>query len=78
MSADEIWGPRSFEPYKLRPDEEREGGAREWIERALIAWYFVKHDNQPTPMAVICRWIEDLTPLEVLTAVETMARVGLP
>lgn len=74
----EIWGPRAFTPYKLEPGDEREGTAMDWVERALIAWYFLQHDNTPATITEVRAWVDVLTPDAIFQAVEFMARVGLP
>lgn len=74
----ETWGPTSFTPFELTGADRREGGAREWVSRALIAAYFLAHDNQPALWVDICDWTEARTPEEVLDAILFAVHVGLP
>lgn len=74
-----IWGPqRSFRFGALRDDAPREGGPMAWTLRALIAFYYIEHDNQPATAEEVTAWVSELTPAQVVTAVNVGVVVGLP
>lgn len=80
VRASEVWGPTptNFRFGELKSDEEREGTALEWVERALTQFYFVAHDNRPSTWDEIRAWVDGLTPEEIQQAVELAVTVGLP
>lgn len=80
QGSHQFWGPRrDFCFGHLDADQPREeGGGLLWCQRALWAYYFIQHDNNPAAEDEIREWCNQLTPEKVLEAVRLAITIGLP
>ncbi len=78
---DLIWGPAPRDEFVfggLKAEDPRAGDAMDWVLRAMVAFYFVEHDNQPASTDEVYSWVADMTPGQVEQAVSVCVVIGLP
>ncbi len=76
-----MWGPQAREGFRfgtLSDETPREGGPLAWALRAMIAFYYIEHDNRSATLEEVSGWIEAMSPAQVVSAVNVAVVVGLP